>query len=157
MSHAQMPQQPKVRPQKPERLDYKGPPDEWANVDHVVQQELALFDVSILAALPTIRVREGSNHGRSWKLFSYRVYQPPEGGIDSVVIGIRFAASGRDGGIEVHGDITGETLGDILLDLPLRHVTGQSSVADSVREVCQQLTGGLRLVIAALQDRSRRT
>ncbi len=127
---------------------------DWRVVDESVQDILAGMDDRVLAALPGATVRRGANEGGCWLLFSYRVYDPPRGAeIDPVVVGVNFAPSRH--GIVIHGDIAGEMLGDVLLDLPSREAENSSAVMTVARDTAEGLRQHADIVIIALRNLSR--
>jgi hypothetical protein len=124
----------------------------------LLQTDLASMDDVIRAAVPTVRVLPGSNSARAWALFCYRVYAPaPDADIDPVVVGVNFSHPDPSGAISVSGDIAGETLGDVLSDVPPVRATNRHAAEEAAHDVIAKLRGRADEVIRALNDGSRRT
>ena len=107
--------------------------------------------------LESIRVRSGSNHGKSWRLFSYRAFESqPNSGIDPVVVGLTFAAANESNGFLISGDMSGESLGDVIFEIPRQEAYGSMAIIAAARDMCRKLIAGSQKVGAALRDSSRR-
>lgn len=128
----------------------------WPDADRAVQVELAALDEAVRRAVPGVRVRPGSNVAKAWLLFSYRVYDPPtDSGVDPVVVGVSISRASTSGTITVRGDIAGETLGDVLFDVPDRTSIDKTQAVEAARAMGAQLSQQADIVIAALGDESR--
>jgi hypothetical protein len=139
-----------------ERLDVGENKIDWDQIDQIVQAELAAIDRAIIPSTSTVRIRGGSTHGRTWHLFSYRAFEPlPETGIDPVIAGLTFAAAKEGNAFLISGDISGESLGDILLEVPPQEVTGPTMLIATTRDMCRSLVAGSDKVAAALREPSR--
>lgn len=95
------------------------------------------------------------NSAQAWDLFSYRVYQSKVASeIDSVVVGI--VCSRTDRGFTLHGDIAGETLGDILFETADKEANGKTALIEATREMAEVLARQSAIVSAAIADGKRR-
>jgi len=129
---------------------------DWDQIDRIVQAELAAIDRAIIPSQSTIRIRGGSTHGRTWHLFSYRAFEPQsDTGIDPVIAGLTFAAAKESNTFSISGDISGESLGDVLFEVPRHEVTGPTALIAAARDVCRKLVAGSDKIVAALKDTLR--
>lgn len=139
------------------------PPDgdvrtgDWSGVRDLVQSKLAALDGPVRAQLPSARARPASNRGGGAHLFTYRVYES-DAGVDPVVVGVTIGPNPAEsnGGFRVRGDIAGETLGDVLFELPPQDAAGWEATADATRVTSETLARQADHVVAALRDRSRK-
>jgi hypothetical protein len=141
-----------------DRLDMREASDDWAHLRESVQNDLAVLDTGVLAALPNTRVRPGSNRGGGAHLFTYRVYEPaPGSAIDPVVVGvlIRPVSENSPDRFMVSGDIAGESSGDILFESPPREVVGRLAMTGAACDVAEILARQVDKVIAALVNSDR--
>jgi hypothetical protein len=130
---------------------------DWDEIHDAVQSVLQGLDEPVGRLVAGYRKVVGRNSGGAWALYSYRVYQPPEDSdVDPVVVGVSFS-HGNSGSIKISGDISGETLGDVLVDLPSREVMGKLAVVESARNVSDALASRAADIARALADVRRRS
>jgi len=123
----------------------------------LVQTELSSMDGVIRAAVPSTQVSQSSNSARAWAMFCYRVYATAPGtDIDPVVVGVNVSHADATGAISVSGDIAGETLGDVLTDVPPIRAMSGLAVEEAAREVVAKLKAHTAEVIRAITDETRR-
>jgi hypothetical protein len=132
-----------------ERLDL------WDEFHEAAQSVLQDLDARVGWVCPGSTVSSGRNRGRSWGLFTYRVYGPPPGRqIDPVVVGITFC-EGPATMIMLSADIAGETGGDVLMAVPSRQVMGKLAVLEAARDLSEQMAQQASLVGKALMNPAR--
>src|SRR2546423_6097648 len=108
-----------------ERLVVREDSNDWARLRDLLQHDLEVLDTPVFTALPTSRSRAGSNRGGNVHLFTYRVYEPAtNSGIDPVVCGVLISPGADGESFRVTGDISGESRGDVLFEIPNRAVVG---------------------------------
>ena len=130
-----------------ERLDL------WDECHDAVQTILKSLDADVAELCPSVIASSGCNRGRSWGLFTYRTFKPPQDSdIDPVVVGIIFSES--QGKIILSADISDETRGNTLFLLPER-VTERPVVMEAAKELAQELAKQSLLVGKALVDLNR--
>jgi hypothetical protein len=130
---------------------------DWQDVHYLVQSVLCSIDESVKSLNPDCRIADGHNSSGAWELFSYRVYAPPPmSDIDPVVVGVSFAIA-ANGAITVHGDIVGETIGDILFELPRQETSENSRLMETARDVSRILAQRQSQIVKALTDPVRQT
>ena len=112
-----------------ERLDIL----DWDEIHEVVQSILEKLDEVVRQFRPQASISPGRNSSRDCSLFSYRTYECAE----PLVVGISFARGNN--GIIVHGDITEETTGYVLFDVPPTEVVGRAEIVNAARQVANQL------------------
>ena len=129
----------------------------WDELEHWLQIDLSAMDALIRAAVPSAQTRPGSNSSRAWVLHCYRVYTPAPGtDIDPVVVGISISRPDGAGAYTVRADIAGETLGDVLVELPPRRAASQLEAGRVARLLGEELLRHADAVIRALRDETRR-
>jgi hypothetical protein len=137
-----------------ERLDLQDL--DWEEVHDAIQLVLQGLDEPVSDACAGVVASMGSNAARGLHLFSYRVYHPPLGAnVDPVVVGINFTPGSH--GTIVHGDVAGETLGDVLFDVSPREIIEKSDILKTARDVSEQLARQGKIVAAALEDPRRQS
>lgn len=128
---------------------------EWTEINDAIDTALKALDRSVRIKYPDVDVSSGCNAGRAWQLYSYRVYRPRnDTNVDPVVVGINCSSEGTD--TLLHGDICGETLGDIIFELPDRMATGKLAVLNAARDLSDALAQRADLVAGALANVARR-
>jgi hypothetical protein len=133
--------------------------DVWPTLRDLVQQDLALLDNVVLAAVPGASVRPGSNGGGGARLFAYRRFEPVAGsGIDPVVVGVlvRPVTGLSADHVNVSGDIAGELSGDILFESPPQEAVGRNAMTEAARDIASKLARQADVIAMALQDTCRR-
>jgi hypothetical protein len=151
MNFIQAMYQPQFRFEGLDRLDLL----DWDEIHDVVQSELGDLDKETANLCPGVRVTSGRNQGRNCPLFSYRVYSAlANSDVDPVVAGIRFSPGSS--GVVIHGDLSGETIGDVLLDFPSKAAVGKLAIVEEVRSLARQIVQNADRVAAALNDTDRR-
>jgi hypothetical protein len=123
---------------------------DWDELHDTAQSILQELDRLIVEICPETCVAPGRNAIRGGDLFSYRTYRLAGSEIDPVVVGIVCASSQT--GIVVRGDITGETHGDVLFEVPEREAVGRLSILEAVRDITEALSKQFGAVAAAIQD-----
>jgi hypothetical protein len=124
-------------------------PGDWEEVHATVQKALAALAEQVQASCPTIRSRGGKTSARAWLLFSYRVFQPPQGcQADPVVAGVDFRPG--KGGIVIKGDLCGEEGGEILYELDREAAPTKAAVLEAAQDIAKALTGQAAVVVRAL-------
>lgn len=133
-----------------------GLPDElWDDVHNQVQDILRRLDEVACRQVPGVRVAAARTKGRSFLLFSYRRFEPPNETIDPAIVGIAFTASGNN--VVVEGDISGEQLGDLIAELPNRSVaSSKSAIVAAAQKVATELARFGDQLAAAICDEGRR-
>lgn len=135
-----------------ERLDLL----DWDEIHDAVQAILQSLDAEVKRAAPEVCVKSDRNAVRERDLFSYRVYQPgPDSKVDPVVVGVVCALG--ENGFVVRGDISGETIGDVLFEVPEKEVVGRLAFLEAARNASERLAGQASTVASALQQAQRAT
>ena len=128
---------------------------DWDEVHNSIQLILAALDSKVANSSPGVTIKPGRNSARAWDLFSYRVYQSAAAAeIDPVVVGI--VCSRTDRGFVIHGDIAGETRGDILFEVTDREAIGKPAVIDATHDTAELLAKQSEIVAAAVANGNRR-
>jgi hypothetical protein len=134
-----------------ERLDFL----DWDEVHDAVQLVLRSLDEPVGRLSTGCHAVAGRNSARAWQLFSYRTFKPLAGSeIDPIVVGITFSVGSR-GAVQIRGDISGETLGDVLFDVPPSEVMGRLSILEKARDISEKLTEHAAQVAEALRNSNR--
>src|SRR5882724_2141485 len=134
-----------------ERLDLL----DWDEIHGAVQSTLQRLDDPVTRLCVGCRVTSGHNSAPAWQLFSYRVYQPPEGSeVDPVVVGVNFS-HGSQGAVRILGDISGETLGDVLYEFPEVEAVGTQPVLEKAQDLAEKLAKQADRIAGALANSAR--
>jgi hypothetical protein len=142
-----------------DRLDMRGDNEtgnDWSDLRDMVQGELARLDIPVRAGLRSVETQTGWNRGGGANLFAYRTYDAPNSGIDPVVVGVTILSDPAGESYVIRGDIAGETIGDIVFEVPAKAVVGWDQVARAARDVSQDLAARPNHVLDALRDSSRK-
>ena len=128
----------------------------WDEVDRLIQSHLAALDDAVRNAVPGVRIRPGCNQSGAWSLYSYRVYASPQAtNPDPVVVGVACATRDNCELVSLHGDICGETLGDILFEIPGQEVMGMLATKEIAQDISKRLSEQSDIVTAALKNPGR--
>jgi hypothetical protein len=132
-----------------------GSADLWTEVHERVQAQLGELEKQVRRRVPNVQVANGRTSGKAFCLFTYRAFSIPGSGLDPVVCGVTFWPV--DQGVRIEGDTSGESLGDVIFEVPTRTVANsKEALLAEATELARELGRSADAVVGALKDATRK-